>query len=189
MDIVLEAFKKTNKIKPIKGRRFYLIHAYQPSEENFKDCRELGINVASQPSFLYYLGDSYHENVGDEQSKWLKPHRAWIDEGIKIALGTDSPVTPYLPFVSLWTSMARRTELKNTQMGTKQKITREEAIRLYTKGGAYLTFEEDIKGSLEPGMLADMVIIDRDILTCPEDDIKDTKVLATYLGGELIFEA
>ena len=189
MDIVLEAYKNTNKIKPIKGRRFYLIHAYQPSDENFQDCRDMGIAVASQPSFLYYLGDSYHENVGDERSKWLKPHRAWIDEGIMVASGTDSPVTPFPPFVSLWTSIARRTELKNTQMGTEQKITREEAIKLYTINGAYLTFEEDIKGSLEPGKLADMIVIDRDVLTCPEDDIKDTKVLTTYLGGKVIFEA
>ena len=72
LDIVLEAYKKTDKIKPIKGRRFYLIHAYQPTEENFETCRMLGVQVASQPSFLYYLGDSYHENVGDERSKWLK---------------------------------------------------------------------------------------------------------------------
>jgi predicted amidohydrolase YtcJ len=189
MDIVLQAYKNTNKIKPIKGRRFYLIHAYQPSEENFQDCRDMGIAVASQPSFLYYLGDSYHENVGDERSKWLKPHRAWIDEGIMVASGTDSPVTPFPPFVSLWTSIARRTELKNTQMGTEQKISREEAIKLYTINGAYLTFEEDLKGSLEPGKLADMIVIDRDVLTCPEDDIKDTKVLTTYLGGEVVFEA
>ena len=189
MDIVLEAYKNTDKIKPIKGRRFYLIHAYQPSEENFQDCRDMGVAVASQPSFLYYLGDSYHENVGDERSKWLKPHRAWIDEGIMVASGTDSPVTPYPPFVSLWTSIARRTELKNTQMGTKQKISREEAIKLYTINGAYLTFEENIKGSLESGKLADMIVIDRDVLTCPEDDIKDTKVLITYLGGEVVFEA
>ncbi len=189
MDIVIDAFKKTNKIKPIKGRGFYLIHAYQPSEQNFKDCRELEINVASQPSFLYYLGDSYHENVGDERSKWLKPHRAWIDEGIMVASGTDSPVTPYPPFVSLWASIARRTEINNIQMGTKQKVTREEAIKMYTINGTYLTFEENLKGSLEAGKLADMVIIDRDILTCPEDDIKDTKVLTTYLGGEVVYEA
>ena len=189
MDIVLETFKKTNEIKPIKGRRYYLIHAYQPSEENFKDCRNLGVLVASQPSFLYYLGDSYFENVGPERSKWLKPHRAWIDEGIIVGAGTDSPVTPYLPFVSLWTSIARRTELKNTQMGTDQKVNREEAIRMYTINGAYLTFEEDIKGSIETGKLADMVIIDRDILTCSEDDIKDTKVLTTYLGGKVVYEA
>ncbi len=58
---------------------------------------------------------------------------------------------------------------------------------MYTEKGAVLTFEENIKGTLEPGMLADMVVIDRDITTCPEDDIKDTKVLTTYLGGKVVY--
>ena len=189
MDIVLKAFEETDKIRPIKGRRFALIHAYQPSEENFEICRRLGIVVASQPSFLYYLGESYHENVGDERSRWLKPHRAWIDSGVLVASGTDSPVTPYMPFPSLWASIVRRTEVRGTQMGTEQCITREEAIRLYTINGAYHTFEEDIKGSIEPGKLADMIIIDRDILECPVDDIRDTRVLRTFLGGKTVFKA
>ena len=189
MDIVLDTYKKTNKVKPIKDRRFYLIHAYQPSEENFQTCKELGINVASQPDFLYYLGDSYINSIGLERCKWLKPHRAWLDHGIMTAAGTDSPVTPYYPFPSLWASIARKTELKGICLGEDQKVTREEAIRMYTLNGAHLTFEEDIKGSLEPGKLADMIVLDRDILTCPEDDIKDTEVLTTYLGGEIVYEA
>lgn len=189
MDIVLDAYKKTNKVKPIKGRRFYLIHAYQPSDENFKDCQELGVLVASQPSFLYYLGESYYENVGHWRSQWLKPHRAWIDHGIVVGGGTDSPVTPYLPFPSLWTAIARRTEVNDVQMGTEQCVTREEAIRMYTINGAYLSFEEDIKGSLEPGKLADMVILDRDIITCPVDDIRDTRVLRTFLDGKTVYKA
>ena len=189
MDIVMNAFEKTDKIRPIKGRRFSLIHAYQPNERIFEKCRELGVVVASQPSFLYYLGDSYYENVGPERSKWLKPHRAWIDSEVVVASGTDSPVTPYTPFPSLWASIARRTEVKGTLMGDEQRITREEAIRMYTISGAYHTFEECHKGSIEPGKLADMIVIDRDILACPEDDIKDTKVLRTILGGKTVYEA
>ena len=189
MDIVLNAFTETDKIKPIKGRRFAIIHAYQPTEQNFETCRRLGITVASQPSFLYYLGESYYENVGHERSEWLKPHRAWIDNGIIVASGTDSPVTPYPPFPSLWASIARRTEVNNVQMGTEQCITREEAIRLYTINGAYHTFEETIKGSIELGKLADMIVVDRDILTCPLDDIKEAKVLRTILGGKTVYEA
>ena len=189
MDIVLNSFEETNKIKPIEGRRFAIIHAYQPTEENFETCKRLGITVASQPSFLYYLGESYYENVGHERSKWLKPHRAWIDNDVMVASGTDSPVTPYPPFPSLWASIARRTEVNNVQMGTEQCITREEAIRLYTINGAYHTFEENSKGSIEPGKLADMIIIDRDILKCPLDDIRDTKVLRTILGGKTVYEA
>ncbi len=189
MDIVIDTFKKTDKVKPIKGRRFYLIHAYQPSEQNFKDCIEYGIPVASQPDFLFYLGDSYVENVGIKRGAWLKPHRAWIDKGIMVAAGTDSPVTPYPPFPCLWAAVARKTELKKTVMGAEQRVSREEAIRMYTANGAYLSFEENLKGVLEPGKLADMIILDRDILTCPEDDIKDTKVLRTILGGKTVYEA
>ena len=189
MDVVLNAFEETDKKKPIKGRRFSIIHAYQPTEENFETCRRLGIVVASQPSFLYYLGDSYHENVGDERSKWLKPHRAWIDNCIEVSSGTDSPVTPYPPFPSLWASVARKTEVLGTQMGTEQKVTREEAIRMYAIKSAYYTFEENIKGSIEPGKLADMIVLDRDILTCPEDEIKDTKILKTILGGKTVYAA
>jgi predicted amidohydrolase YtcJ len=189
MDIVLNAFEETNKIKSIKGRRFAIIHAYQPTEKNFETCRRLEITVASQPSFLYYLGESYYENVGHKRSEWLKPHRAWIDNGITVASGTDSPVTPYPPFPSLWASIARRTEVNNVRMGTEQCITREEAIRLYTINGAYHTFEENIKGSIEPGKLADMIVIDRDILTCSLDDIRDTEVLRTILGGMTVYEA
>lgn len=189
MDIVLEAYRKTDKVRPIKGRRFYLIHAYQPSDENFKDCQNLGVPVASQPSFLYYLGESYYENVGHERSEWLKPHRAWIDHGVVVGGGTDSPVTPYPPFPSLWTAIARRTEVNDVQMGTEQCVTREEAIRMYTVNGAFLSFEENDKGSIEPSKLADMVILDRDILTCPVDDVKDTRVLRTFLGGKTVYRA
>jgi len=189
MDIVLKAFEETDKKRPIKGRRFSLIHAYQPSEENFEQCRRMGVVVASQPSFLYYLGESFYENVGGERSEWIKPHRAWIDNGIVVAAGTDSPVTPYLPFPSLWASIARRTEVLGTEMGAEQKVSREEAIRMYTINGAYHTFEEDIKGSIEPGRLADLIIIDRDILTRPLDEIKNTKVLMTFLGGKVVYKA
>ncbi|MFQ6053240.1 MAG: amidohydrolase [Candidatus Bathyarchaeia archaeon] len=189
MDIVLGAFERTDRKRPIKGRRFTLIHAYQPSEENFERCRRLGVVAASQPSFLYYLGDSFYENVGPERSRWVKPHRAWIDNGIVVAAGTDSPVTPYPPFPSLWAAIVRKTEVEAVQMGTEQRVTREEAIRMYTINGAYLTFEEEVKGSIDPGKLADLIVIDRDILTCPEDEIKDTKVLRTILGGKTVYKA
>ena len=189
MDIVLRAFEETDRVRPIKGRRFSLIHAYQPSEENFEQCRRLGVAVASQPSFLHHLGDSFHENVGPERSMRLKPHRAWIDSGVVVAAGTDSPVTPYPPFVSLWAAIARRTEVEGITLGLEQGVTREEAIRMYTINGAYLSFEEEVKGSIEPGKLADLIVIDRDILTCPEDEIREIKVLRTILRGETVYKA
>jgi len=188
-DITLDAFEAAHKEKSIKGKRFTIIHAYFPTKENFEQCRRMGVVVASQPSFLYYLGDSYYENVSHEQSEWLKPHRAWIDEDIMVASGTDSPVTPFMPFPCLWATIARKTEVMGRQLGTKQSVTREEAIRMYTINGAYLSFEEGLKGSFEPGKLADVVVLDRDILTCPEDEIRDAKVLRTILGGKTVYKA
>ena len=188
IDLVLKAFEETDRKRRIKGRRFTLIHAYLPSEENFEQCRRLGVVVASQPSFLYYLGDSFYENVGAERASWAKPHRAWIDHGIVVAAGTDSPVTHYNPFVSLWAAITRRTE-GGRQLGGEQCVGREEAIRMYTINAAYLSFEEHLKGSLEPGKLADIIVIDRDILTCPIDEIKSIKVLRTILGGKTVYEA
>ncbi len=189
MDIVLEAYRETDRRRSIRGRRYTLIHAYQPSGGNIEDCRSLGIVVASQPSFLYYLGDSYHENVGAERAARLLPHRSWIDGGVVVASGTDSPVTPYNPFVSLWASIARKTEVKNLELGRDEGVTREEAIRMYTWNGAYASFMEGLTGSIEPGKLADLVVIDRDILLCPEDEIRDVKVLRTILGGVTVYEA
>jgi len=188
MDIVLDTYDKTNKVRPIKGRGFYLIHAYQPSEQNYEQCLRLGVGVASQPDFLYYLGDSYAENVG-ARVKDLKPHRSWIDKGVLVAAGTDSPVTPFPPFPCLWAAVARRSEIKGADMGAAERVTREEAIRMYTINGAKLYAEDDSRGSIEAGKLADMIIIDRDILDCPLDDVKDTRVLRTFLGGQTVYEA
>ena len=189
MDITLNAFEETHRKKSIKGKRWTIIHSYLPSEKNFQQCREMGVVVASQPSFLYYLGDSYYENLGQNRAFYAKPHKDWLKQGIVVASGTDSPVTPYLPFVSLWASIARKTEVSGTQLGTEQAVTREEALRMYTINGAYLSFEEKVKGSVEPGKLADLLIIDRDILTCPVDHIKDTRVLRTILGGRTVYKA
>ncbi|MCD6263492.1 amidohydrolase family protein, partial [Candidatus Bathyarchaeota archaeon] len=168
---------------------FTIIHAYLPSEENFEQCRRMGVVVASQPSFLYNLGDSFYENLGPERAFYAKPLRNWIDHGIVVAAGTDSPVTPYHPFTSLWAAVARRTEVEGRRLGEEQRVTREEAIRMYTINSAYLSFEEDLKGSLEPGKLADIIILDRDILTCPEDEIREIKVLRTILGGRTVYKA
>jgi len=188
IDITLRAFEAADRKRPIRGRRFTIIHAYLPSEENFEQCRRMEVVVASQPSFLCNLGDSFYENLGPERAFYAKPHRDWIDHGIVVAAGTDSPVTPYHPFTSLWAAVARRTEVEGRRLGEEQRVTREEAIRMYTINSAYLSFEENLKGSLEPGKLADIIILDRDILTCPEDEIKEIKVLRTILGGRTVYK-
>jgi predicted amidohydrolase YtcJ len=87
----------------------------------------------------------------------------------------------------MWTTIVRRPRGSQAPLHPEQNLTREQAIRLYTVNNAFLTFEETRKGSLEPGKLADFIVLDRDILSCPVDEIKDIAVLATYLGGKRVY--
>jgi predicted amidohydrolase YtcJ len=189
IDQVMNVYEKTDELKPIKGRRFQIIHVYQPSDENIEQIKRLGVTVNTQPSHVYYLGDSFDENLGRKRASWTKPHRRFLDEGICVGASTDAPVVPYPAFPSIWAGVARRTQINDTVLGIDQAVTREESLRMYTINCAYMSFEDDRKGSLEPGKIADMIVIDRDYLECPEDDIRDTMVLATYLGGKVVYKA
>ena len=112
-----------------------------------------------------------------------------MDSGLPVALGSDAPVNSFNPLLGIWHAVTRKEKTMGQVIGPDQRITREEAIRCYTLNGAYISFEEHLKGSIEPGKLADLVVLDNDILTCPVDEIKDTKVLMTMLGGKIVFES
>lgn len=117
----------------------------------------------------------------------MYPARDFIDQGIIAAAGSDSPVTTYNPFIGIYEAVNRLTA-NGTSFGEKQKIDVLEAIRLYTYNGAYASFDEDIKGSLEPGKLADMIVLDRSILKTLPQDLKDIQVELTMLDGDILFE-
>ena len=111
------------------------------------------------------------------------PHREWLDRGLLVAAGSD--VVPFDPLLGIWSLVTRGT-LAAGVVGPEQRVTREEALRMYTLNGAFLTFEEELKGSIEPGKLADLVVLDGDPLTCPEDEIKDLPVATTAVGGRVV---
>jgi len=102
-------------------------------------------------------------------------------------IGSLRSINPYNPFLAMWTTIVRQPRGSDGPLHPEQSLTREQAIRLYTTNNAFLTFEEARKGSLEPGKLADFVVLDRDILTCPLDEVKDIQVEATYLGGTRVY--
>jgi predicted amidohydrolase YtcJ len=105
-----------------------------------------------------------------------------LDTGLVVAAGSD--VVPFDPLLGIWSLVTRETRAAGV-VGPAQRVSREEALRMYTLNGAYLTFEEEVKGSLEPGKLADLVILDGDPLTCATDEIKDLPVSTTVLGGHV----
>ena len=94
---------------------------------------------------------------------------------------------PWSPWLGIWETLTRKLE-RGGVLEPDERLTREQAIRLYTTNNAYLNREEKEKGSLEVGKLGDLIVIDRDVLTCPVDEVKDTKVLLTVVGGKVVFE-
>jgi hypothetical protein len=93
-------------------------------------------------------------------------------------------INPFNPFLGMWMAITRRTQ-DGTVLGAGERVTREQALRMWTVNGAWMTFEEDVKGSIEPGKLADLVVISKNYLTCPEDEIKDIDALQTVVGGRI----
>jgi len=188
-DVTLEAFEEINSEIPIRDKRWVIQHIQFPTQEHIDKCRELGLSVTTCTNFEWGKGaEIYVGRLGKDFASKAMPLRRWLDTGVPIAQSTD--FGPYMPMFTLWQSLKRIHGLTGQSFaGTDQKITREEAIKIYTINGARVFFWEDRLGSIEEGKLADLVVLDNDILTCPLDEIKETRVLLTMVGGEIVHKA
>jgi predicted amidohydrolase YtcJ len=120
--------------------------------------------------------------------RWAYPGKSYLDNGIIAGAGSDVSVTPISPWWGIFAAVVRRGLISGQIMAPEERLTVAEALQLYTRNGAYIGFEENQKRSLEPGKLADFIVIDRDVLTVPGDQLKDVQVLQTFVGGELQYE-
>ncbi|MDW8310167.1 MAG: amidohydrolase [Verrucomicrobiales bacterium] len=194
-DVLLDAYEHIHKHLDIRTRRFHITHGNFTSPENLARCRQLGVAVDLQPAWLYKDGASLLRTLGERRMKWFLPCRTWWQRGIKLAGGSDHMIgldsfqstNPWNPWLGMWIALTRQTE-RGGVLNPDERLSREQAIRLYTLNGAWLTFEDARKGSLEPGKLADLILVDRDILNCPVDDVRSTKVLLTMVGGKIVWE-
>lgn len=179
-----------------KEGRPCLTHANFQTLEAIKKMARLGVVANMQPNWLQLDGATLMKQFGEERTKYFQPYRTLFDEGVIVGGGSDHmqkigsfrSINQYNPFLGMWTTLVRRPRWMDEPFHPEQCITREEAIRLYTINNAYVLFSEKEKGSIEPGKLADLIVVDRDLLTCPVDDIPQTQVLRTYLGGKLVYE-
>ena len=157
--------------------------------EDIDRALELGILTAMQ--FTHATSDlsMAEDRLGPERIQTAYAWRTVLDKGGIIIGGSDAPVEMVNPFHGLYAGVTRMTRAGEPEGGwyANQKVTREEALRAFTIWAAYGQFEEDLKGSLEPGKLADFVVIDRDYMTCPEEEIKDIQALMTVSGGEVVY--
>jgi predicted amidohydrolase YtcJ len=185
----LDVYEEAMKAHPDKtGLRWRIEHAQHLSPTDIPRFAELGVIPAMQaihctsdaPWVLKRLGE---KRAGEGAYVWRKLMAA----GSIIPNGTDVPVEPIDPMSCFYAAVTRKLK-DGTAFFPDQKMTREEALRSYTINGAYAGFEEGLKGSLTPGKLADITVLSRDILTCPEDDIPGTEVLYTIVGGKVLYK-
>jgi predicted amidohydrolase YtcJ len=183
---VLTAYEAANIEKSIVGRRWTVEHGFLPREDQFKRMKNLDLVISAQ-DHLYLAGPSLVKMWGPKRAAWVTPVRAYLDHGLMVSAGTDAPVVPYPPLWVFYHFVTRDT-ISGGVLGRDQQITRPEALRLETLNNAYTTFEEKIRGSIEPGKLADLVVLQDDIMTVPAKKIESMNVLMTVVGGKTVYQ-
>jgi len=190
-DVSLSVLDEVNNEIPISDKRWILMHIPYASKDNVAMAKKLGVAITTSNCFEYNeyakgmedFKRAFRENAEYYSSIFI-PWRWWFDAGVIAALGSDNKEPR--PMFTIWHALTRISRYGQNLMTPSKKITREDAIKLHTINGAKLLFWEDKVGSIEEGKLADLVVLEKDILTCPVDDIKDTKVLMTMLGGKVV---
>lgn len=192
---LLAAYDEVNQTTPVRPTRPCITHSNFMSREAVEQMVKLGVVADIQPAWLYLDARTLTAQFGYDRLRYFQPLKTIFDLGAIAGGGSDHmqkvgsirSVNPYNPFLGMWTTITRKARWHDGQLHPEEALTREQAIRFYTRNNAYLTFLEDKIGSLEAGKLADLIVLDRDLLTCPVDDIKEAQVLATYLGGKRVF--
>jgi len=173
---------------PAQGFRFRVEHAQITTPGQVKRFRELGVIASMQPNHLLTDMRWVEGRLGKERLVHSYAWKEFLDAGVRLAFGTDYPVEPITPFRGLYAAVTRRSEDGKQEYFPAEKLTIEQAIVAYTTGSAYAEFAEHDKGFLQPGMLADFVVLDRDITRVDPAAILKTQVLRTVVGGKTVYE-
>lgn len=173
--------------EPRVDHRHYLNHfTVLPPKKTMEMMADHNIHIAQQPNFTWTLEGRYTKHLPDEKLQTNNALRTPIDHGIFVALGAD--ILPTGPLLGIFAAVTRR-GMSGAVIGGGERLTVPEAIVGYTRNGAYLTFEENVKGTLEPGMFADFVVLSEDLRRIDPARIQDAEVLETYLAGERVYRA
>jgi hypothetical protein len=164
------------------------------SREAVEQAARLGVMVDIQPAWLWLDTRTLARQFGYERLRWFQPLRSLFEAGVVAGGGSDHmqkigslrSVNPYNPFLGMATAITRRANQYPDRLHPEEALTREQAIRFYTINNARILGCDDRLGSLERGKLADLIVVDTDLLTCPEESIVTAQVLRTYVGGRLV---
>ena len=195
IDVLLDTFAALDKERPIGPSRSHVMHGSFMSEEAVGRMKKMGILADVQAGWLHFDVPALEQVFGYRNMRYFFPLQTYLKNGIVIAGGSDHmighdktrAVNPFNPFFNMWMAITRLTRA-GKEIYPEEKISREQALRMYTNGPAYLHFAEREQGSIEAGKWADFVVIDRDYLRCPEAEIRRIEPLMTVVGGRTVYE-
>ncbi len=187
---MLDLYEKIEKTNPAWDRRFRIEHAQHVRPQDVLRFAKLNVIASAQPYHLIDDGVWAEKRIGHDRLKDAYPFKSFLENGVKLCFGSDWTVAPLNPLLGIYAAVTRATLDGKNPGGwiPEQKISVEDAIKCYTINNAYAGFEEDIKGSIEPGKLADLVVLSDDILTIAPEKIKDVKVDMTIFDGEIVYQ-
>ena len=186
IDMVVTAMERAFAERPTRDPRPRIEHCALLDLELIERIRRLGLCPAAQPVFFNEFGDGYLRDYG-ERTRYMFPSRTLLEHGIPVAASSDSPVTTNDPYMGMYEAMTRATSGGQT-VYSEETVTIEQAIRMYTRNGAHAAFEESIKGTLEPGKLADLAILSGPILGLEADKVRQLGADMTVVGGEIVHD-
>lgn len=185
VEMVINCIEKALREHPREDHRHRIEHAGMVPHDLMDRIERLGIIPIPNPAFFYEFGEGYIKNYG-ERVEHMFPMAEYLDRGIIAAAGSDTPVTIADPLWGIYCAVTRNTE-SSVPVGESQKISVLEAVRAFTYNGAYASFEEERKGSIEVGKLADLVVLDGSILSSSPEEILSLKPVLTMINGEVVF--
>ena len=188
---ILDIYAEIDKAHGPRDRRWRIEHAQHMAAKDFDRFAQLHVIASVEPYHAIDDGRWAEGRIGHDRASRTYAFRTFLDHGVRLALGTDWNVAPLNPMLTLYAATTRATLDGKNPNGwfSEQKLTVKEAIEAYTMGSAYAEFQENVKGSIAPGKLADMVLLSDDVLSIDPVKIRDVKVLKTWVGGKLTYDA
>jgi len=194
---LLDVYGELSQELPVRATRPCITHANFQTRETVQTAARLGVVMDIQPAWLYLDTRTLMKQFGYDRLRWFQPLRSLARAGVTVGGGSDHmqkigsfrAINPYNPFLAMQTAITRKARWYEGKLHPEESLNREQALRMYTINNARLLFCEETRGSLEAGKLADFAVLDTDLLKCPEERISATRVLRTYVGGKLVYEA
>lgn len=184
--MIVDAIEKAIKKYPRKDHRHRIEHCAMINDELLRRIKDLGIVPIANPIFLYEFGDGYIRNYGKERAYKMFTAKSYVDRGIRAAGSSDCPITFSNPLRNISTAVNRKTQTGNV-VNPEECITIQQALRMFTINGAYASFEEDYKGSIEEGKIADLAILSGSLYDTKAEEIESLKVEMTMINGKLVY--